>query len=73
MRGEAIPLCARIVAVCDVYDALVSDRVYRPAMPEAKALAIIKEGRGEHFDPHILDLFLEQLPRFHAIQERIGK
>jgi putative two-component system response regulator len=73
LRGDDIPLCARIVAVCDVYDALVSDRVYRPAMPEAKALAIIREGRGEHFDPHILDLFLEQLPRFHAIQERIGK
>lgn len=73
LRGEAIPLCARIVAVCDVYDALVSDRVYRPALPEAKALAIVKEGRGEHFDPQILDLFLELLPQFHAIREKIGK
>jgi putative two-component system response regulator len=72
LRGETIPLCARIVAVCDVYDALVSDRVYRPALPEAEALAIVKEGRGEHFDPHVLDLFLAHLPRFHAIREKIG-
>jgi len=72
LRGEAIPLCARIVAICDVYDALISDRVYRPALPEAKALAIVKEGRGEHFDPQILDLFLEQLPQFQAIRARIG-
>jgi putative two-component system response regulator len=72
LRGEAIPLCARIVAVCDVYDALVSDRVYRPALPEDKALAIMKEGRGVHFDPRLLDLFLDQLPQFHASRERIG-
>lgn len=72
LRGEAIPLCARIVAVCDVYDALVSDRVYRPAMPEAKALGIIREGRGSHFDPDILDVFLERLPRLRAIRERIA-
>jgi putative two-component system response regulator len=71
LREEAIPLCARIVAVCDVYDALVSDRVYRPALPEDKALAIMKEGRGNHFDPRILDLFLDQLPQIHAIRKKI--
>jgi putative two-component system response regulator len=69
--GENIPLCARIVAVCDVYDALVSDRIYRPALPEDKSLAIMKEGRGTHFDPHILDVFLDQLPQIHAIREKI--
>lgn len=72
LSGQAIPLCARIVAICDVYDALISDRVYRPALPEAEALAIVKGGRGEHFDPHILDLFLEQLPHIQTIRARIG-
>jgi putative two-component system response regulator len=68
---ENIPLCARIVAICDVYDALINDRVYRPALPEDKALTIMKEGRGTHFDPRILDLFLNQLPQFHAIRKKI--
>ena len=71
LRGENIPLCARIVTVCDVYDALVSDRIYRPALPEDKALAIMKEGRGVHFDPRILDIFLEQIPQFQAIRKKI--
>ncbi|MCX6558140.1 MAG: response regulator [Candidatus Aminicenantes bacterium] len=71
LRDEAIPLCARIVAVCDVYDALVNDRVYRPALPEDKALAIMKEGRSTHFDPRILDIFLDQLPQIHAIRDQI--
>jgi putative two-component system response regulator len=72
VSGEAIPLSARIVAVCDVYDALVSDRVYRRALPEEQALAIMREGRGSHFDPRVFDLFLEQLPLIRAIRERIA-
>ncbi len=72
LSGEAIPLSARIVAVCDVYDALVSDRVYRRAMTEAQALAIMTEGQGSHFDPRIFDLFLEQLPMIRAIRQRIA-
>ncbi len=68
--GEAIPLAARIVAVCDVYDALVNDRVYRKAMSEEQALAIIKEGRGTHFDPGVLDMFLEKLPEIRAIRNK---
>jgi putative two-component system response regulator len=71
LNGEDIPLCARIVAVCDVYDALVSDRIYRPALPEDKALAIMKEGRGTHFDPRILDVFLKQISQFQIIKEKI--
>jgi putative two-component system response regulator len=70
LAGDAIPLPARIVAVCDVYDALVNDRVYRKALPEEKALAIIKEGRGTHFDPAVLDLFLERLPEIRAIRDK---
>jgi putative two-component system response regulator len=72
LAGEAIPLPARIVAVCDVYDALVNDRVYRAALPEPEALAIIQDGRGSHFDPRILDLFLERLPEIRAIREKFA-
>jgi putative two-component system response regulator len=70
LAGEAIPLPARIVAVCDVYDALVNDRVYRKALPEEQALAIINEGRGTHFDPGVVDIFLGQLPEIRAIRNK---
>jgi putative two-component system response regulator len=53
LRGEDIPISARIVAVCDVYDALVSDRVYRLAYPKDEALAIMSESNGKHFDPSV--------------------
>lgn len=59
LAGEDIPLAARVVAVADVYDALTSDRVYRPGMAGSKALAIIRQGRGNHFDPRLVDLFLD--------------
>jgi putative two-component system response regulator len=72
LRGEAIPESARIVAVCDVYDALATDRVYRRAYPEEKALTFMEEGRATQFDPRILDLFLGRLPEFHAVRERIA-
>ncbi|MDL2268291.1 response regulator [Desulfovibrio sp. OttesenSCG-928-G15] len=59
VAGENIPLCARIMAIVDVYDALVADRVYRPAMPHDEAVRIIREGRGTSFDPVITDVFLD--------------
>jgi putative two-component system response regulator len=59
VSGEKIPACARIMAIADVYDALTSDRVYRPAMPHEKAVEIILEGREVHFDPVALDAFIE--------------
>ena len=59
LSGEDIPLEARIMALADVYDALVSDRVYKKAMSKEEALAIIKEGRGTQFDPLLADLFIE--------------
>ncbi|MDR1137654.1 MAG: response regulator [Synergistaceae bacterium] len=55
--GEEIPLCARIMAVADVYDALVSDRVYRKAISRDEAHSIIMAGRGEQFDPTVADVF----------------
>jgi hypothetical protein len=59
--GEVIPLEGRIVAIADVFDALTSDRVYRKAFPVSEALTIMREQRGRHFDPVLLDAFLEVL------------
>jgi putative two-component system response regulator len=72
LSGEAIPFSARIVAVCDVYDALVNDRVYRRAMTEDEALAIMREGRESHFDPRVFDLFLEKLPQIRVIRNKFA-
>ncbi|MDZ4779895.1 MAG: response regulator [Planctomycetia bacterium] len=58
LRGEQIPLCGRIVAVADVYDALTTRRVYKPAYSHDVAKSIIVEGRGSHFDPYMVDAFL---------------
>ena len=71
LRGDTIPLRTRIVAVADVYDALVSDRVYRKALPEEEALEIMRQGRGVHFDPRVYDCFREALPDFHRIRREI--
>jgi HD-GYP domain-containing protein (c-di-GMP phosphodiesterase class II) len=57
LAGESIPLSARIMAVADVFDALVSDRAYKKGFPLEKAFAIIREERGTHFDPRIVDAF----------------
>lgn len=58
LKGDAIPLEARVMAVADVYDALISKRVYKDAYPREKAIAIMKEGRGTQFDSDVLDAFL---------------
>ena len=57
LKGEEIPLVARIFAITDVWDALTSDRPYRPAWDEAKAMKYIREESGKHFDPHVVELF----------------
>ena len=59
LKGEAIPLSARIMALADVYDALRSKRVYKPAFSHRQALEIIQEGSGKHFDPTLVELFVE--------------
>ena len=61
LKGEAIPIEGRIVAVADVFDALTSDRVYRPAFPLEEAIRMMREERGTHFDPVLLDAFMEVL------------
>ena len=70
LAGEAIPLAARLMAVADVYDALISRRVYKPPFPHEKAVAIITEGRGKHFDPDLVDAFLLIQDEFRAIAAR---
>lgn len=71
LAGEDIPECGRIVAVADVYDALVHKRVYKPAFSEDKALSIMKEENGRHFDPKVLQAFLDSLPATRRIREEV--
>jgi putative two-component system response regulator len=61
IKGESIPLVGRIVAVADVFDALVSKRPYKKAWPVEKAVAVIKEESGKHFDPGLVDVFMAHL------------
>jgi putative two-component system response regulator len=60
-RGEEIPLAARLFAVIDVWDALTSNRPYRPAWSEEDALTYIREQSGRHFDPQVVELFFNRL------------
>jgi putative two-component system response regulator len=70
LAAEAIPLPARIMAIADVYDALITPRVYKPAFPHAEAVEIIRAGRGTQFDPQLVDLFLELNEQFAGIARR---
>ncbi len=70
LMGDAIPLSARLMAVADVYDALISKRVYKPAFTHEEAIAVMKKGRAAHFDPDILDAFLEISDEFREIALR---
>ena len=72
LAGEEIPLYARICAVADVFDALTTSRSYKPAFPNERALEIMREGRGKHFDPTLLDLFLNSMSHVEAIQQCYG-
>ena len=70
LRGEDIPLVGRIVAIADVFDALTSKRPYKKAWTEDEALTFLREQKGRHFDPALVDLFLEQMPAVRAVQQR---
>ncbi|MCR5685794.1 MAG: HD domain-containing protein [Lachnospiraceae bacterium] len=67
LHGEVIPLSARIMAVADVFDALTSPRVYKPAFPLEKALEMITEGSGSQFDPKCVEAFMDSLPEVRVI------
>jgi putative two-component system response regulator len=69
--GKEIPVSGRIVAVVDVYDSLVCDRIYRPALPEDQALSILSDAKGKHFDPRILDCFFVLLPEIRRIGQEV--
>lgn len=64
LKGESIPLTARLFAVVDVYDALRSDRPYRRAWEHQRVLAYLAEQAGKHFDPAVVQVFLTQPPEF---------
>ena len=70
LAGEDIPLCARIAALADVYDALSSRRPYKEPFTHEKSKAIILEGRESHFDPDVVDAFLSREARFVSIREQ---
>lgn len=70
LAGDAIPLSARLMAVADVYDALISRRVYKEGMPHEKAVQIMLEGKGSHFDADMIDAFVEIQNEFREIAKR---
>ena len=70
LTGEAIPVSARLMALADVFDALINRRVYKEAMGFDEARAIIAAGRGQHFDPDVTDAFLAGFDEFTAISRR---
>ena len=72
LAGDDIPISARLMAVADVYDALISERVYKHALPHDQAVAIIFQGRGAHFDPDMADAFVEIQSEMQAIAERFS-
>jgi len=72
LKGDAIPISARLMAVADVYDALISRRVYKAPMSHEQAVEIISYGRGVHFDPDIVDAFLVIAEDFSTISRRFS-
>jgi putative two-component system response regulator len=72
LSGRNIPLSGRIMAIADVYDALSSKRVYKPALPHEKVMEIMLQGKARHFDPTIFEAFTSVLGRFRKVAETIN-
>jgi putative two-component system response regulator len=72
LAGEAIPLAARLMAVADVFDALMARRPYKEPMPAAQAVEFIVRGRGAHFDPAVVEAFVRILPAFEEVARRLA-
>ncbi len=70
LRGEQIPISARLMAIADVYDALVNKRVYKPALTHQEAIAYIEQQQGQHFDPDMVTAFLQIAPEFLKITQQ---
>jgi len=73
LAGEAIPQAGRIAALADVFDALTSERPYKKAWTITAAVDLIKENRGKHFDPNLVDVFLQELPGIEEIRKRFAE
>ncbi|RWX75809.1 HD domain-containing protein [Neorhizobium lilium] len=73
LKGEEIPIGGRIMAIADVYDALVSARIYKPALPHEEAVDIIIKDSGEHFDPKLVQVFSKIAPKFEEIHRAFAK
>ena len=72
LKGEEIPLSGRIMAIADVYDALISGRSYKGGLPHEEAVEIMMAGRGTQFDPQLIDAFVEIHDEFRTIAEKFG-
>ena len=70
LEGDAIPLFARIVGLADVFDALSTRRSYKESWPEREVLDVIRSERGGHFDPELVDIFIERIDRIRSIRDR---
>lgn len=72
LKGEEIPIDARIICIADCFSAMTSDRPYRPAMPLERACEELQQGAGRHFDPEIVKLFIDEVNRRPPRQDRAG-
>lgn len=73
LKGDAIPLEGRIVAVADVFDAILSRRVYKPAFALEKALGLLEQGRGRHFDPEVVEAFFAAQDEILQVRDRFAR
>ncbi len=73
LKGEDIPIEARIAAIADVWDAITSDRPYRKAMPMEKAIDIMHQERGKSFDPELFDLFMDESDKLYLNYNHISE
>jgi putative two-component system response regulator len=71
LKGEQIPIPGRLMAIVDVYDALTTLRCYREALPHDRAVEVIVDGVGTHFDPAVVDAFLQTAPLLQTVAHDI--
>jgi HD-GYP domain-containing protein (c-di-GMP phosphodiesterase class II) len=67
LEGARIPLLARIISVCDAFDALINDRPYRTGIPVADAIGILREGAGTQWDPEVVETFVNEIPAIRRL------
>ncbi len=72
LREDEIPIPGRLMSVADAYDAIISARGYKPALPHEEAVRILRDERGTHFDPDVVDAFLETQEDFRQVADRFG-